>query len=142
MLYKLSAIDGKFSLDNSSTLLDEYDMCDVLVTHFGLSKAAAAARLTEARVADFNTVFLSDGIVKEADTGVIVDMYEVDYPTPKSPLKQTQELAHYLDEQRDFVTQYLFPGSEVEDILVNVQDARVKHTKAKFSPGSSWREVL
>jgi len=67
-------------------------------------------------------------LTSEANTGVIVDLYEVDYPTPPDPEKSTQDLASHLDEKKDFVTQYLFPDSYTEDVIVGLrQDLMENH---------------
>lgn len=73
---------------------------------------------------------------KTANKGVIVDVYEVEYPAPSNPMKETQELAKNLDEYNDFITQYLFPGSNVEDINVELhsQIEKDRQTKNASSP--------
>jgi hypothetical protein len=84
---------------------------------------------------------------KTADTGVIVDLYEVDYPTPSDPLKQTEELASHLDERKDFVTQYVFPATETKDVIVGLRQDLLKQKDhgsepVKQASRQSWRQVL
>lgn len=55
-------------------------------------------------------------------TGVVVDMYEVEYPTPQNPDDETKNLEAYLDYNRDFVTQYTFPGSKSPDVIVGLRE--------------------
>jgi len=65
-----------------------------------------------------------------SNKGVIVDLYEVEYPTPSDPEKSTQELASHLDEKHDFVTQYLFPDSTTDEVIVGLrQDLMDNHLK-------------
>lgn len=55
------------------------------------------------------------------EKGVIVDLYEVPYTKPADPEKETQELARHLNEKKDFVTQYLFPGSTTNEVIVGLR---------------------
>jgi len=57
-----------------------------------------------------------------SNKGTVVNIYEVDYPQPSDPNKETQEMSKHLDEYEDAVSQNLFPGVPVEDILVTTQD--------------------
>ena len=68
-------------------------------------------------------------LTAEANTGIIVDLYEVEYPTPPDPEKSTQELARHLDERKDFVTQYLFPDSSTEDVIVGLRQDLLENKK-------------
>lgn len=61
----------------------------------------------------------------QGNKGVVVDLYEVDYQV-SDPMKETQNLAKSLDEKRDFVTQYLFPDSTTEDVLVGLRQDILK----------------
>jgi hypothetical protein len=74
-------------------------------------------------------------------------MYEVDYPTPVDPMKQTEELASHLDEKRDFVMQHVFPETETTDVIVGLRQdiLKEKPTEApvpKESSKKNWRKVL
>lgn len=103
-----------YQIDNDTTPIDEESLKHILLES-GLDEVQAGTWLEEARM----------GEVKELDVtarkGVIVDLYEVDYPTPSSPQKETQELARNLDEEHDFITQYLFPGATTEEVIVGLR---------------------
>ena len=77
--------------------------------------------------------------MKTADKGVIVDLYEVDYTSP-DPMKDTQELARHLNEKEDFVTQYLFPGSETDEVLIGLRrDILHEQQKPQLVTETSFR---
>jgi hypothetical protein len=61
----------------------------------------------------------------QGSKGVVVDLYEVDYQSA-DPMKETQNLAKSLNEKRDFVTQYLFPDSTTDDVLVGLRQDVLK----------------
>jgi len=63
-----------------------------------------------------------------ANKGTVVNIYEVDYPVPSDPNKETQEISKYLDEYEDAISQQIFPGIPVEDILITTKtnDAKEK----------------
>ena len=58
-----------------------------------------------------------------ADKGTVVNIYEVDYPTPKNPNLETQEISKHLDEYEDAISQQIFPGVPVEDVVVTTQES-------------------
>ncbi len=62
------------------------------------------------------------GIIQSfANTGVVVNMYEVDHSEPLDPNKETQEIAKHLDEYKDFITQYIYPDTEIDDLVVTLR---------------------
>lgn len=78
-------------------------------------------------------------IVKTGERGVIVDLYEVEY-TVTDPLQSTQELARNLDEKEDFVTQYLFPGSATEEVIIGLrQDILKEQQNQPLTSQTSFR---
>jgi len=88
---------------------------------------------------------------RPVEKGVVVDMYEVEYPVPANPLKETEALAEHLDEQNDFINQYLFPSTSTEDVLVTLQQReednapdKQKALRNRSQPiaKQAWREVL
>lgn len=80
-------------------------------------------------------------MIKTGERGVIVDLYEVDY-TFTDPMKETQELARQLDEKKDFVTQYLFPGSTTEEVLIGLrQDLLPDQKEPPLEVASSFFKI-
>ncbi len=77
-----------------------------------------------------------------ANKGTIVNVYEVDYAAPADPNKETQQLGATVDEPRDFVTQYLFPGSSVEEVVVELRSKIDEEERHKKSAVKGWRNVL
>lgn len=69
----------------------------------------------------------------DASKGVVVDMYEVEYPAPMDPNKETEDLASHLNEKRDFITQYLFPQTETNDVIVGLRED-ILPTKKETGP--------
>lgn len=57
-----------------------------------------------------------------ANKGTVVNVYEVDYPQPKDPNKESQEMVSYLDEYEDAVSQNIFPGVSVEDVIITTRE--------------------
>ncbi len=60
--------------------------------------------------------------LKLANKGMVVNLYEVEYPAPKDPNKETQELAGRLNEYNDFVSQYIFPSSKPQDVIIGLKE--------------------
>lgn len=79
-------------------------------------------------------------IVKTGEQGVIVDLYEVEYDVT-DPMKATQELASHLDEREDFVTQYLFPGSVTEEVLIGLRQDIFPKEKEALTAETSFKIV-
>jgi hypothetical protein len=84
---------------------------------------------------------------KFANRGVVVNMYEVDYSASRNSNNETQEMISHLDENTDFITQNLFPGSKVEDIIVELKNKREEDfdnvKRNQFSRKKSfWRQIL
>lgn len=78
-----------------------------------------------------------------SNTGTVVNIYEVDYPQPKDPNKETQEMSRSVDEYNDFVTQNLFPGVSAEDIVVEMRQPDPKeHPQFVPKKRSSWRRLI
>lgn len=90
-------------------------------------------------------------IEKIANRGTVVNIYEVDYPAPSDPNKETQEMASRVDEYNDFVTQNLFPGVSAEDIVVEMRQPdkqgpgklfNEQELRDKAHQKKSWRQKL
>ncbi len=77
----------------------------------------------------------------KANTGVIVDLYEVEYPEPSDPIKETEELASHLDEIKDFQTQYLYPDSTTQDIIVGLRSEMMPDGSKVINPASGEKET-
>ncbi len=127
MITKVSYVrDGEFKIDNGDTLLAEQSLKALLKEQAGMSELDAEQWVEEAKMAgekdlDLLSVLGMDrksSLNANAATGVVVDLYEVDYPEPADKYKETQTLMKHLDEYEDFVTQYLFPSTETEDVIV------------------------
>ncbi len=79
-------------------------------------------------------------IVKTGEQGVIVDLYEVEYATT-DPMKATQDLAKQLNEKEDFITQYLFPGSVTEEVLIGLRQDIFPKEKEALTSETSFKIV-
>lgn len=134
--------DNLYQINNEDIPLEEAQI-RVLINSFGISEERAREIIENARKE--GSVIISSK--KESNKGVVVNLYEVDYPQPKDPNKETQELASHLDEYDDFVTQYIFPGETAEDIEVGtIKRLKVNDKKSSICMGGfiqrSWREKL
>jgi len=79
--------------------------------------------------------------IKTAERGTVVNVYEVEYPTPKNPDEETQEMAQHLDEYEDFITQNLFPGVESEDVVITTEESlEANKPQVKGGPGRLFTE--
>ena len=76
-----------------------------------------------------------------ANTGIVVDLYEVDYPPPTDPEKATQDLASHLNEKKDFVTQYLFPDRHTEDVIIGLRQDLLENKKMPSQQGMETQGI-
>ena len=143
MIHKVAYIgDGLFQVGENTVPVDESSLVALARDVAHLDEIQAFTWIDEVKQ-------LKQGQLEEktADTGVIVDLYEVDYPTPSDPMKQTEDLASHLDERKDFVTQYVFPATETKDVIVGLRQELLKDAKppqeaGKQSSQKGWRQVL
>lgn len=134
--------DNLYQINNEEIPLEEQQI-KVLVNSLGLSDDRAREIIDISKKE--GSVILP--ISKESNKGVVVNLYEVDYPAPKDPNKETQELVSHLDEYEDFVTQYIFPGEEVKNMEVSTIKRQLLNKKATIDGigglhSNSWRERL
>jgi hypothetical protein len=133
--------EGMFQVGNNDIPLDETSLLQLVQSYADLDDGKALTWLDE--IKQTKSGQLQE---KEANRGVIVDLYEVEYPTPTNPLKETEDLASHLDEKKDFVTQYLFPGNETKDITVGLAKDLLKGqpqpSSIKQATKQGWRRVL
>jgi 8-oxo-dGTP pyrophosphatase MutT (NUDIX family) len=126
--------DSFFNINNSDVAVEELQIKNLLKSQ---------ANITDDEVDDWVKEIKEKGSkefpIKEANKGVIVNMYEVDYPMPRDPNKETQEMASHLDDNKDFVNQYLFPGSETQDIIVGLRSDVLEEGEGKKK---NWRDTL
>jgi hypothetical protein len=144
MLQKLSYLGNDlFQLDDSTIPL-ETDAVKRLAMDVGkmdeIQSKAFLEKLRESGEASLETT---------AATGVVVNVYEVDYVPPKDPKLETQQLGATVREQRDFITQYLFPSTETEDVIVGLRKDLSEHSdgggrmpRNKKTSRKNWRQVL
>ena len=131
MIHKITKLSsGFYQLDNNETPLDEESLLNLVLSSKEVSNMEEAREWV-------GGVEVEGSLSIVGDTGVIVDIYEVDYPHPVDPKKETQELAFRLDEDSDFITQHLFPGADVEDVVVVLQED-INRSKKLLS----WQSVL
>ena len=140
MIQKISYLGNElFQLDDNEIPVETADISR-LAMHTGQCK-------TEEESIAFVEAIKSKGegsLQVESNKGVIVNIYEVDYPQPKNPRLETQELAGSVREVRDFVTQYVYPSTEVEDVVVVLRKDLEDGEKARTPKASKkgWRQVL
>jgi len=136
MIQKIASLgNGYYSIDDSDVVADT-----ALVNQL-LQKQSF---MSDEEVKDFLSSF-QPGQTKnfkvKANTGVVVNLYEVDYPAPPDPNEETQELAKHLDEYKDFVSQNIFPDTHIEDIVVDERSKILGPSKKKVAK-VGWREKL
>lgn len=128
-MIKITSLDnGFFQVDAADTPLDEAGLRHMVAAVSGWKPGEVEAFMETLKIehrADLEVT---------ADIGTVVNIYEVEYPTPKDPNKATQELAGHLDEYKNFVSQQVFPDVKSEDILVKTRIPGLAD-----SPGSSMR---
>lgn len=142
MITKVSKIGELYQLNRSETPLDITSLRELLKESSNISNINDwLDRLDERGENEFE--------LRTAEKGTVVNIYEVDYPTPSDPDKETQEMAASVDEYEDFVTQNLFPGVIPEDIIVtqreHKKDGPVKlfnEQELRNYSKKYWREVL
>ncbi|MFA5396576.1 MAG: hypothetical protein WC346_11270 [Methanogenium sp.] len=143
MIYKVAYIDENiFQIGDDSVPIDELSLTR-------LAQSLSSMDETQAKNWVEQVKQTKEGNLEEktAEKGVIVDMYEVDYPPPANPMKETEELASRLNEKEDFVTQYVFPSSETQDVLVGLRQDILKEKptevpELKEATKRNWRQVL
>ena len=153
MINKISKIsDNLYQLNGEETPIDE-------TTLNGLLSESALLGVEDAdkwhKELDKNGSAEFEDKIVTGNKGTIVNIYEVEYPAPANPNDETQEMSKHLDEYKDFVTQNLFPGVGVEDILVTTQTEEQKEQakRKQFKESElqnwyrkfhkrGWREVL
>ena len=137
MIHKVSYIaEDAFQVDNETVPLDEQSLVQLAQELGGWDEGRARGWVEQVKLKKVGE------LETEANKGVVVDLYEVDYPAPADPMKETEQLASHLDEHRDFITQYLFPGSDSQDIVVGTETEIEKRHKSKVTPTAGWRGVL
>ncbi len=118
-MIKISSIgDDQYKFNDQEISLDKTDTITLLANLTNMNVEAA----TEA-IENIDSDREFEGRQEDptnTEIGTIVDVYEVHYPKPTDPMKETQELASHLNEHDNFVTQYLFPGSNVNEIGVGL----------------------
>ena len=143
MLQKISYLGNNlFQLDDSTIPLETEDIKRLAMDAGKMSECQAKAfleKLESSGEADPETT---------AATGVVVNVYEVDYAPPKDPNLETQQLGSTVRENRDFITQYLFPSTNTQDVIVGLRKDLEEHgggdrmPKNKKTSLKGWRKVL
>ena len=137
MIHKVSYIaEDAFQVDNETVPLDEQSLVQLAQEMGGWDEGSARGWVEQVKLKKVGE------LETEANKGVVVDLYEVNYPAPADPMKETEQLASHLDEHKDFITQYLFPGSDSQDIVVGTETEIEKRHKSKVAPTAGWRGVL
>lgn len=134
---------GFYQFDKNDVPLEEAQVSSLITDHFSFDPKKAASALRQLK--EVGTLRISETSKRTANKGTIVDIYEVEYPAPANPMKETEELASHLDEQEDFIVQNLYPGISSEDIAVDIlQHDHPKDTKPNHTSGRkcSWREYM
>ena len=142
MIIKVAYVgEGMFQVGDSDIPYDETSLLQLVQSYADLDDVQALNwidKVKQSKQGSFEE--------KKANKGVIVDLYEVEYPTPANPLKETEDLASHLDERKDFVTQYLFTGNETKDITVGLAKDLVKGQPQQPVPKNAsqkgWRTIL
>ena len=149
MITKVSKIGELYQINNSETPLDITSLRELLKESSNVSNMNDWLDILDEKG---NNEFE----LKTAEKGTVVNIYEVEYPTPSDPNKETQEMARAVDEYEDFITQNLFPGITPEDIIVTQREHKEdikmgpgrffneKELREKGKRGSKehWKEVL
>lgn len=120
-----------YQIDDNELPIDITELRQVVSSYGGLSDVDVSKKLDE--LDEKSEISLE----KQANTAVVVDMYEVDYPSPPDPMKETQEIAKNLDEKNDFVNQFIFPQAQTEDVVVDLHKNIKKQPTQKFN----WRTL-
>lgn len=119
MIHKIANVgDNVYQLDENEAGLNRDNVFEVLTRAFGITseKANEIIDKVEKKRGEIQEI-----LEKTAEKGVIVDMYEVDYPAPTDPMKETEDLASHLDERKDFITQYLYPQTTTDQIIIGLR---------------------
>jgi hypothetical protein len=137
MIHKVTFLgEGFFQLDDQSTPIDEESLKSFVKEAAAFDDAKAQEFVQDVKDSAHADLQIT------ATKGIIVDLYEVDYPAPADPMKETEALASHLDEKHDFVTQYIFPQTETEDIVVDLRKNILQpHQKSQSAPGKSASQV-
>jgi len=128
MNIKIKKIGNLYQIDDNETPIDAITLRETISSIMSFKDPETSKMMDN--IDEKGEVSLNTDDAK----GVIVDLYEVDYPAPADPQKATQDLAGHLDEKKDFVTQYLFPGSTTEDVIVGLRQDLLENKKM---PGQS-----
>ena len=107
--------EGIYRVDDNDMPVDLTIVRQIAENYGGLSNVEASKWLDELDVKNENQ------LEAKANTGVVVNIYEVDYPPPRNPNDATQEIAKNLDEYKDAVSQQIFPDSQTEDVVVDLR---------------------
>ncbi len=125
-----------YQIDDNTVPIDSNTLRSVLSNILSLEDS----KITK-WIDDLESKGTKEIMIKTGEIGVIVDLYEVDY-TFTDPMKATQELARQLDEKKDFVTQYLFPGSTTEEVLIGLrQDLLQEEKEPPLEVASSFFKI-
>ena len=130
MITKVSKIGELYQINNSNTPLDITSLRELLKESSNVSNMNDWLDILDEKG---NNEFE----LKTAEKGTVVNIYEVEYPTPSDPNKETQEMARAVDEYEDFITQNLFPGITPEDIIVTQREHK---EDIKMGPGRFFNE--
>jgi len=126
---KLAGIDELFTVDEIRHMLDtrfKYPHTTTTMEKLAAEKHAIISVTKE----------MIPPIEKTAEnTGVVVDMYEVDY-YPPDIMHSDQEIAKKLDLVNDYVSRMVFPDTTVNDIVVGPKEHvfKKKPTQPKLQP--------
>lgn len=136
MIHKITNLgEGNYQLDDNDLVLDRESIVRLATERGGLDQDVAQAWV--------DNISTTPGELKvEAATGVIVGVYEVDYDMPLDPSKETQALAGNLDDVKDFVTQYVFPSTDVEDVIIGLRSEVFDGKQKRVASSDDWRDIL
>jgi hypothetical protein len=148
-MIKITSLDnGFYQVDAADTPLDEAGLKHMVAAVSGWRPGDVDAFMTTLKAEH------AAALTVTADIGTVVNIYEVEYPTPRDPNKATQELAGRLDEYDNFVSQQVFPDVKAEDILVKTRIPGAADSpgtsmprglaphKKKLLRASRWRDIL
>jgi hypothetical protein len=134
---KIASIgNGLYQYDDQNTPLERESLVHWLVSVAGFAEDAANEYVDDMGEDGISYPEIPEG----KDVGTVVDVYEVVYNKSTDPTQATEELAYNLDEQEDFVTQYLFPEVPVDEVSVGKKREPAVDIPEKES--STWRSVL
>ncbi len=126
--------DNLYQLDNNEIPIDNDSLKGILKESSSIEEASINNWLDELDDKGENSFKIS-----QSGKGTVVNIYEVDYPQPEDPNKETQEMMKYLDEYEDAISQQLFPGVPVDDVLVTTQKDE-KEGQGRFFTEQELRE--